>query len=96
VTDADVLNAIRYHTSAREGMSALEKLIFLADMVEPSRCYEGVEALRELFFEERKGADGLDKCLKKALAETVLHLQKKGGEIYPLTLSASRYYNDKD
>jgi hypothetical protein len=52
--------------------------------------------LRELFFEERKGADGLDKCLKKALAETVLHLQKKGGEIYPLTLSASRYYNDKD
>ena len=77
-------------------MSALEKLIFLADMVEPSRCYEGVDELRRLFFEPNKGEDGLDKCLKKALAETVLHLQKKGGDIYPLTISACRYYNDKE
>lgn len=93
VTDTDVLNAIRYHTSAREEMSALEKLIFLADMVEPARDYEGVEELRALYFAKRKGADGLDECLKKALTETVLHLTKQGGRIYPLTLRACQYYN---
>ena len=93
VTDKEVLNAVRYHTSARVGMSALEKLIFLADMVEPQRNYEGVDELRAMFFEEKKGADGLDECLKKALTETVLHLKRKGGRIYPLTLQACEYYN---
>ncbi len=94
VTDTDILNAIRYHTSAREDMSALEKLIFLADMVEPERDYEGVEELRALYFTKSKGADGLDECLKKALTETVLHLERKGGEIFPLTLRACQYYNE--
>ncbi|MBQ8291468.1 MAG: nicotinate (nicotinamide) nucleotide adenylyltransferase [Clostridia bacterium] len=92
VTDTDILNAIRYHTSARENMSALEKLVFLADMIEDGRSYEGVEALRALFYEPIKGEDGLDKCLRKALYETVLHLQKKGGRIYPLTQKAYEYY----
>ena len=93
VTDKDILNAVRYHTSARVGMSALEKLIFLADMVEPQRNYEGVDELRAMFFEEKKGADGLDECLKRALTETVLHLKRKGGRIYPLTLQACEFYN---
>ena len=94
VTDTDILNAVRYHTSAREDMSALEKLIFLADMVEPARDYAGVEELRALFFEKNKGANGLDQCLKKALTETVLHLERKGGKIFPLTLRACQYYNE--
>ncbi len=88
VTDGEVLDAIRYHTSGREDMSELEKLIFLADMVEEERCYAGVEQLRKLFWE---GSD-LDGCLRKALKETVAYLQKKGAEIYPLTLRALEYY----
>lgn len=91
VCDQDVLNAIRYHTSARENMSELEKLIFLADMLEKERRYTGVDELRALFWEE----GGLDKCLAEALYQTLLFLESKGGEIYPLTRAAYEFYKDK-
>ena len=89
ITDEEILSAIRYHTSARMHMCELEKLIFLADMVEPARCYEGVDLLRTLFWQ---GQD-LDECLRVALRETLVFLQRKGGEIYPLTVAACEYYN---
>jgi nicotinate-nucleotide adenylyltransferase len=91
VTDSEVLDAVRYHTSARPNMSELEKLIFLADMLEEGRSYEGVGELRALFF---KGKD-LDECLTEALKQTLLFLQKKGGEIYPLTREAYLFYAEK-
>ena len=91
VTDDEVLSAIRYHTSARPNMGELEKLIFLADMLEAARNYEGVDELRTLFF---KGKD-LDECLTEALRQTLLFLQKKGGKIYPLTQAAYDFYAQK-
>ena len=94
VTDEEILNAVRYHTSGREGMSELEKLIFLADMVEEERSFDGVERLRELFW-AKKGDGALDECLKEALRQTVAYLQKKGAEIYPLTLKAYEFYKEK-
>lgn len=91
VTDEEVLNAIRYHTSARENMSDLEKIVFLADMMEAERNYEGVDELRQLFF----GKD-LDGCLTESLRQTLLFLEKKGGEIYPLTKKAYAFYANKE
>ena len=91
VTDDEILNAIRYHTSARPNMGELEKLIFLADMLEAERCYQGVEELRALFW---KG-DSLDECLEEALRQTLLFLRSKGGEIYSLTVKAYEYYAKK-
>ncbi len=90
ITDEDILNAIRYHTSGRPHMSDLEKLVFLADMVEAGRTYGGVEELRSLFWED------LDECLKKSLEETLKFLEKKEGEIYPLTREAYGYYAKKE
>ena len=91
ILDEDVLNAIRFHTSARPNMSELEKLIFLADMVEEERRYDGVDRLRSSFWE----GENLDECLAVALRETLIFLEKKGGEIYPLTKSAYEYYKNK-
>ena len=88
VTDGEVLSAIRYHTSGRPNMGEMEKLIFLADMLETGRNYEGVDELRALFFQ---GKD-LDACLTEALRQTLLFLQKKGGDIYPLTSAAYAFY----
>ena len=88
VTDEDVLNAVRYHTSARPNMSELEKLIFLADMLEEERAYEGVDELRKLFW---KG-NGLDECLEEALFQTLEFLKTKGGAIYALTKAAYEFY----
>ena len=47
VHDEEILNAIMYHTTGRENMSLLEKIIFVADKIEPARKYEGVERLRK-------------------------------------------------
>lgn len=91
VRDEDVLNAIRYHTSGRPNMSEMEKLIFLSDMLEEERRYTGVDELRALFWDK----DGLDKCLAEALYQTLLFLESKGGEIYPLTRAAYEFYKDK-
>ena len=91
IENEDVINAVRYHTSGRPNMSALEKLIFLADMLEEERSYKGVDELRALFWDE----NGLDKCLAESLYQTLLFLESKGGEIYPLTRSAYEFYKDK-
>ncbi len=90
VTNLDVLRAIRYHTSGRPNMSPLEKLIFLADMLEEERTFEGVEALRRLFWTD------LDACLQRALQETVAFLRRKGGEMYSLTLAAEEEYRKEN
>ncbi len=89
VQDRDVLNAIRFHTSGRENMSALEKLIFLADMLEEGRSYDGIEKLRKLFWKRK---NSLKECVRVALYETLRYLEKSGEEIYPLTQAAYEFY----
>ncbi|MBO5277064.1 MAG: nicotinate (nicotinamide) nucleotide adenylyltransferase [Clostridia bacterium] len=89
ITDEEVLNAIRYHTSGRPNMGQLEKLVFLADMLEEERDYDCVEMLRALFWKD------IDECLKTALFETLRFLEKKGGGVYPLTRLAYEFYENK-
>ena len=85
ITDSDVLSAITYHTTGRVGMTLLEKIIYLADYIEPGRSFPGVEEVREL-------ADkGLDKALIQAFKNTISFLVSKGSAIYPDTFYA---YND--
>ena len=89
VKDEEILNAIAYHTSGRENMSALEKLIFLSDMLEEDRDFEGIEEIRALFWDT---SDDLTNCMLLALTKSLEFLQKKGGEIYALTAQAAKYY----
>jgi len=90
ITDEDVLNAIRYHTTGRAGMSPLEKLIYLADMVEPNREFEGVEDIRAAF--ERD----LDEGMYLGLKRTIEFLDGSDEvSVYPLTVSAYNYYKEK-
>ncbi|HZK01880.1 MAG TPA: bis(5'-nucleosyl)-tetraphosphatase (symmetrical) YqeK [Anaerovoracaceae bacterium] len=82
VTDKDILNAVCYHTTGRTGMSVLEKVIFVADKIEPGRDYFGVEELRKLAYED------LDKALLKILEQNISYLTAKGLEIHIDTLMA--------
>ncbi len=86
ITDEEVLDAIKYHTSGKANMTTLGKLIFVADMVEEGRTYDGVEELREVYNK------GLNQGFKKCLTEEVLHLKNKGGPIYFETENAYNYY----
>lgn len=77
ITDQEVLDAIRYHTSGRPGMTLLEKIIYLADYIEPGRHFPGVDEVREL------AKESLDRALIKAVQNTILFLMKKSQTVYP-------------
>ncbi|WP_059171209.1 bis(5'-nucleosyl)-tetraphosphatase (symmetrical) YqeK [Bacillus sp. FJAT-27445] len=85
IEDQEVLDAIRYHTSGRPGMSTLEKIIYLADYIEPGRSFPGVEDTRTL-------ADtSLDLALIQSVQNTISFLLKKNQPVYPDTFLT---YND--
>lgn len=87
ISDEDILNAISYHTTGRPDMSLLEKIVFLADYIEPGRDRAPeLPAVRRLAFED------LDACMRKVLSDTVRYLEKKGTHIHKDTLEAERYY----
>jgi predicted HD superfamily hydrolase involved in NAD metabolism len=85
IKDQEILDAIRYHTSGRVGMTTLEKVIYLADYIEPGRRFHGVAEVREL------AKVHLDKALIKAVQNTIHFLLKKDQPIYPDTFYT---YND--
>ncbi len=85
VTDPDVLQAVRYHTTGRAGMTLLEKVVCVADYIEPNRNFPGVEEIRAL------AQQNLDKALAAALGGTIRFLIEQRKTVYPLTLTA---YND--
>lgn len=86
VCDQEIIDAVRYHTSGKAEMSTLSKLIFVADMIEPNRDYEGVEKLRELYKKD------FDECFIECLKEEYIHLQNKKQDIYVETINAYNYY----
>lgn len=70
ITDEDIINAIRYHTTGRAGMSVLEKVIFLADFTSAERDYDDVDVIRaktEISLEEGM-LYGVEFTLKKLLS----------------------------
>jgi predicted HD superfamily hydrolase involved in NAD metabolism len=85
INDPEVLDAIRYHTSGRPGMTLLEKIIYLADYIEPGRHFPGVEEVRD------EAKRNLDKALIMAIKNTMLFLMKKNQTVYPDTFYT---YND--
>lgn len=82
IFDPEILDAIRYHTSGREYMTILDKVVCLADYMEPGRDFPGVERIRYL------AETSLDQALIAGFDSTITHLIAKGKSIYPLTIIA--------
>lgn len=72
ISDDDIVNAVSYHTTGRENMSLLEKIIYLADAIEPNRVYPGVDELRKLADED------LDKACLSSLTNTINFVRASG------------------
>lgn len=85
ISDEEILNAVRYHTTGRENMSLLEKIIYLADFIEPSRIFDGVEELRRLSF------DNLDKAVLLASDLSIQYIISKKGLIHIDTVLSRNY-----
>lgn len=89
IQDKDILNAIAYHTTGRAKMSTLEKIIYIADYIEPNRAYhEGLEKARELAYKD------LDKAMIEILNNTIEYNKNK--VIHPLSYDALYYYNREE
>lgn len=82
-----VVDAIRSHTTGKANMNLLEKIIYVADYMEPCRNFPGVEKLRELAWCD------LDAALKLGLEMTLKHLENQGSEVSPESRNALNALN---
>lgn len=90
VKDPEILDAIRYHTLGRENMSTMEKILYLADIVEPNRKeFEGLSELRELCFKD------LDRALLYGFGLTISHTNRRGHILHNQTIDAEKYIREK-
>ena len=80
ITDSEILEAIRVHTTGKVGMSTLDKVIFLADYIEPNRDFLGVDELRTVAKKD------LNKAVLLGFDNTINHLIEQHLSIYPLTI----------
>ena len=85
ISDKSILSAIRFHTTARSGMSVLEKVIYLADFISDDRTFSGVNRLRAL------AALNLDDAVFAGILDSMKELIEKSSIIHPNTLNA---YNE--
>lgn len=91
VKDSDVIHAILNHTTGRPGMSLLEKIIFVADYIEPGRKHApNLTEIRKMAFED------LDEALLKILEDTLEYLKSSGGDIDPMTEKTYNYYAQQE
>lgn len=80
--DEAVVLAIESHTTGKKNMNTLEKIIYIADYMEPNRNFEGVEELRRLAYSD------LDAALKMGLEMSIALLREQGRAICPRSLEA--------
>ncbi|WP_299144077.1 bis(5'-nucleosyl)-tetraphosphatase (symmetrical) YqeK [uncultured Dialister sp.] len=81
ISDRDIQSAVYFHTTGHPDMTLLEKIIFLADYIEPSRDFPGVDKLRKL------AEIDLDEALLAAYDSTISHLLDQKAYIYDLTFT---------
>ncbi|MCL4424888.1 MAG: bis(5'-nucleosyl)-tetraphosphatase (symmetrical) YqeK [Firmicutes bacterium] len=82
VGDQEVIAAIAHHTTGAAGMTDLEKIIFLADFIEPTRNFPGVDKLRRL------AEESLEQAVLAGLEHTFIYLLRRGLAIHPSGIEA--------
>lgn len=86
IDDDEILDAIRWHTTGKEDMSTLTKIIYIADMIEPGRNFDGVDEIRRATFEN------LDKGVYFGLTSSIKILLARNLLIDENTIKARNYF----
>ena len=94
IDDEEILDAITYHTTGRPGMTDLDKIVFVADYIEPGRDKApNLAKVRRLAFED------LDGAVRRILKDTLKYLEEEKEsdfEIDPMTAKTYEYYQKKE
>ena len=85
IEDEEILSAMRWHTTGKENMSKLDKVIYMADMIEPNRNFKGVDVLRRETFKD------LDNGVLQGLNHTIKYLLNKDVPININSIKARNY-----
>ena len=85
VDDDGIYDAIWCHTTGKPDMTLLEKIIYIADYIEPLREFDGVDDLRRLAYEN------MDKAIILGIDMTISDLIERGLALYPETIDARNY-----
>lgn len=83
IADEEILDAVRYHTTGRPGMTELDLVLFVADAIEPSREYPGVEQIREAADTNR-----LTVAARLSMENTIRFLMDTGKPLFAMTVMA--------
>ena len=88
VKDEEIIYAIESHTTGRPGMSMLEKIVYIADYIEPARNKApNLTRVRKLAFED------LDECMYEILKDTLSYLEENPKDVDAATKEAFEYYS---
>ncbi|MDF7683092.1 bis(5'-nucleosyl)-tetraphosphatase (symmetrical) YqeK [Lactobacillus sp. ESL0679] len=90
ITDSEILTAVDRHTTGDTEMTTLDKIVFMADFIEPGRDFPGVEEAREVTFAN------LDAGVGYQLAHSLSFLAEKRDKIYPRTFKAYNVWSIKN
>ncbi len=85
IDDTDILNAICWHTTGREDMSLLEKIVYIADLTEPGRQFDNIDVVRELAKED------IDAAMVYALSCVIEFVRCNGFVLHPNSKKAYEY-----
>lgn len=85
ISDQEIINAVSYHTTGRADMSILDKIIYLADMIEPNRNFKGIDEIRELAYEN------IDQACLVSLDSSIKFIIDKKEYLHIDTLMARNY-----
>lgn len=86
ITDKDIINAIRYHTVARSGMTKLEEIVYMADLISVDRVYNDVEKMRKLAYAD------LDRAMLGAISFSINDVVNKFSKLPSHTVEAYNQY----
>ena len=87
VTDREILDSIRYHTTGRPGMTMLEKIVYIADYIEPGRReIPGLAEVRGVVFQD------IDRAVCLSAERTVQYLSSSGKSVDPMTVKTYEFY----
>ena len=86
IKDTDILSAVRYHTCGRAGMSQLEEIVYIADLISADRTYKDAERMRKLAYSD------LNKTMLEALKYSITDVVNKGSKLPHQTIEAYNQY----
>jgi|AGTN01.2.fsa_nt_gi putative HD superfamily hydrolase of NAD metabolism len=90
IDDREILSAISWHTTGRAGMSLLDKIIYLADIIEPGRKFPGVEEIRTL------ARTDIDAAMVIALEQVIAFVRSKGFALHQKSIEAYQYLKERE